>query len=174
MIPVLGIAMSVLLAFGGGGATPPQQDWDRLDVIDGPNPTLRYGFYTEPSGQLRMGRYYVFEEGARLRVRLAPYGRTGVELPVRRHDREGGVLELGWEGKPGRTCRLQRQNERLFLGNCTEGLAVMPMAIRVADDSDAEWMGVHLPVSQEDTAILERARRILAGQEARNRNGASS
>jgi hypothetical protein len=138
MNPVLGIAMSVLLM---SGTTPSQQDWDKLDVVDGPNPTLRYGFYTEPTGQLRMGRYYFIEKDAQLRVRLAPCGRAAIELPVRRYDRNGGVLELGWEGKPGRTCRLKRQNELLFLGNCTEELVVMPIAIRVADESDAEWMG---------------------------------
>ena len=47
-----------------------QQVWDEMDVIDGPNPTLRYGFYTEPSGQVTMGRYYFIDDGNSLRVRL--------------------------------------------------------------------------------------------------------
>lgn len=45
--------------------------WDGLDVIDGPNPTLCCGFYTMPSGQVNMGRYYFIDDGDTLRVRLA-------------------------------------------------------------------------------------------------------
>lgn len=148
-----------------------QQAWDELDVVDGPNPTLRYGFYTEPNGQVQMGRYYFVDDGIELRVRLAPYGRTAVELPVRTYDRNDGMLELGWEGKPERTCQLERQNNRLFLGNCIEGLVVMPISIRVADERDAEWMGIHFPVSSEDIAILERAKEILEEQGQRNPKG---
>ncbi len=148
-----------------------QQAWDELDVVDGPNPTLRYGFYTEPTGEVRMGRYYFVDDGVELRVRLAPYGKTAVELPVRIYDRHDGMLELGWEGTPERTCRLQRQNDKLFLGNCIERLAVMPISIRVADERDAEWMGTHFPVSREDVAILERAKEILEKQGQRNRAG---
>jgi hypothetical protein len=121
-----------------------QQEWDDLDVLDGPNPTLRYG---------------------------SPFGRTAVKLPVRSYDRTDGLLELGWEEKPGRKCRLQRHTELLFMGNCMEKLAVMPMAIRVANESDSEWMGIYMPVSETDIAILARAKQILAGQEQRNQSG---
>lgn len=148
-----------------------QQEWDDLDVLDGPNPTLRYGFYTEPSGQVQMGRYYFIDDGTNLRVWLAPFGRTAVKLPVRSYDRTDGLLELGWEEKPGRKCRLQRHTELLFMGNCMEKLAVMPMAIRVANESDSEWMGIYMPVSETDIAILARAKQILAGQEQRNQSG---
>jgi hypothetical protein len=110
-----------------------QQVWDEMDVLDGPNPTLRYGFYTRPSGQVEMGRYYFIDEGENLRVRLVPFGKTAVELPVHQYDRDNGVLELGWAEKPGRKCRLDRQNDALFLGNCIENSTVMPIAIRVAN-----------------------------------------
>jgi len=119
-----------------------QQDWDELDVRGGPNPTLRYGFHTEPSGQVLMGRYYFIDDGTGLRVSLAPFGKTAMELPVHSYDRTDGLLELGWEGKPERTCRLQRYTELLFVGNCIEKLDVMPLAIRVANESDSEWMGI--------------------------------
>ena len=148
-----------------------QQNWDDLDVLDGPNPTLRYGFYTEPSGQVQMGRYYFIDDGVGLRVRLAPYGRTAVELPVHSYNRSDGLLELGWEGKPDRTCRLRRYTDLLFVGNCVEKLDVMPLAIRVANESDSEWMGIYMPASETDIAILDRARQILAGQEKRNQSG---
>jgi hypothetical protein len=148
-----------------------QQAWDELDVVDGPNPTLRYGFYTEPSGQLNMGRYYFIDDGSTLRVRLAPFGKAAVELPVRDYDRDQGTLELGWEGKPDRICRLQRQSDKLFLGNCTEHLAIMPIAIRVVDDFDAEWQGTYFPVTDVDLLIIERAVQILKSQDRRNVNG---
>jgi len=151
--------------------TPAQQVWDEMDVVDGPNPTLRYGFYTEPSGQLMMGRYYFLDDGETLRVRLAPFGKTAVELPVLEFDRDEGVLELGWEGKSDRKCRLQRHEESLFLGNCLEDLKVMPIVIRVANDYDVQWQGTYFPVSDMDIAILDKARQLLAEQEQRNRNG---
>jgi hypothetical protein len=165
---VYSFVIAALLLLGTAAA---QQDWDKLDVVDGPNPTLRYGFYTEPNGQVQMGRYYFIDDGVHLRVRLAPYGRTAAELPLHHYDRDDGVLELGWEGKPERTCRLKRKNEMLFLGNCTENLFVMPIAIRVADESDAEWMGANFPVSHTDIAILERATQIFGKQETRNLSG---
>jgi hypothetical protein len=67
-----------------------QQVWDEMDVVDGPNPTLRYGFYTGSSGRLMMGRYYFVDDGNTLRVRLVPFGKTAVELPVRTYDRDNG------------------------------------------------------------------------------------
>lgn len=148
-----------------------QQAWDDLDVVDGLNPTLRYGFYTEPSGQVQMGRYYFIDDGTNLRVRLAPYGVTPLELPVRSYDRSNGMMELGWEGKPDRVCRLRRHTELLFAGNCLENDNVMPMAIEVANGSESEWMGTHLPPSETDVAILDRARQIFGAQENRNLNG---
>lgn len=148
-----------------------QQDWDAMDVLDGPNPTLRYGFYTEVSGQVMMGRYYFIDDGSNLRVRLVPFGKTAVELPVEEYDRANGVLELAWEGKPERRCRLNRQNEGLFLGNCIENLAVLPIAIRIANEYDVEWQGTHFPVSETDLAIVARATQILAGQSRRNTDG---
>jgi len=148
-----------------------QQVWDEMDVVDGTNPTLRYGFYTEPSGRVTMGRYYFIDDGGDLRVRLVEFGKTAVELPVRKYDRNDGVLELGWAGKPGRTCRLDRQNNELFLGNCIEHLTVMPMAIRVVNEYDVEWQGTYFPVSNDDLAIIERANQILEAQHQRNVNG---
>jgi hypothetical protein len=91
-----------------------QHVWDEMDVIDGPNPTLRYGFYTEPSGRVTMGRYYFLDDGNDLRVRLVPYGKTAVELPVLKYDRDIGTLDLGWDGRPARKCRLGRENDALF------------------------------------------------------------
>lgn len=148
-----------------------EPSWDQLDVIDGPNPTLRYGFFTEPSGTVRMGRYYFIDNGDTLRVRLAEYGKTPVDLPVRRFDRAAGVLELGWEGKPTRTCRLDRQNEALFLGNCLEEFSVMPMAIRVANENDMQWLGSHFAVSGTDLEILASAAQLLESQGTRNTEG---
>jgi len=148
-----------------------QQAWDELDVVDGPNPTLRYGFYTEPSGQVTMGRFYFIDDGDNLRVRLVAFGKTAVELPVHDYDRDSGVLELGWDGKPARRCRLDRQNDALFLGNCIEHLTVMPLAIRVVNKYDEEWQGTYFPVSDVDLAIIERAKQILESQDARNVNG---
>jgi hypothetical protein len=148
-----------------------QQAWDEMDVIDGPNPTLRYGFYTEPSGDVAMGRYYFIDDGRNLRVRLVAFGKTAIELPVREYDRENGVLELGWDGKPDRRCRLDRQTDALFLGNCIEHLSVMPIAIRVVNEYDVEWQGTYFPVSEVDLAIIEKARQILEAQAQRNVNG---
>lgn len=148
-----------------------QQVWDEMDVVDGPNPTLRYGFYTEPSGRVTMGRYYFIDDGSNLRVRLVAFGKTAVELPVRKYDRERGALELGWDGKPDRRCRLDRQNDALYLGNCTEHLSVMPIAIRVANEYDAEWQGTYFPVSDVDLAIVEKTKQILEAQDQRNVNG---
>ncbi|WOJ94821.1 hypothetical protein R0135_06535 [Congregibacter variabilis] len=148
-----------------------QQDWDKLDVIGGSNPTLRYGFYTETNGRVQMGRYYFIDDGEDLRVTLAPYGRTPVVLPVRSINRSNGELVLGWDGRPGRTCVLERQSHHLFLGNCNEALLVLPISIRVANERDVEWMGTHFPVSSEDIAILEEAKRILLEQSQRNREG---
>ncbi len=162
------VAICLLLLPVAGGA---QQAWDDLDVIDGLNPTLRYGFYTEASGKVQMGRYYFVDDGNHLRVRLAPYGRTPVDLPVRAYDRATGELVLGWEGKPDRTCFLERQNDQLFLGNCIENLSVLPISIRIADERDNEWMGALFPVSGEDIEILEMAIKILKEQGQRNRRG---
>ena len=148
-----------------------QQVRDELDVVDGPNPTLRYGFYTQTSGQVAMGRYYFIDDGSSLRVTLVPFGKTAVELPVREFDRENGKLELGWEGKPGRTCRLDRLGNTVFLGNCIEDLKVMPIAIRIVNEYDEEWLGKNFPVSDIDLAIIEKARQILEAQEQRNLDG---
>jgi hypothetical protein len=148
-----------------------QQAWDEMDVIDGPNPTLRYGFYSEPSGQLMMGRYYFVDDGENLKVRLAPFGKTAIELPVLNYDRNAGSIELGWEGKPDRRCKLERHGESLFLGNCLEQQKVMPLAIRVANKFDSEWQGANFPISAVDIAILDRARQLLVVQEQRNLSG---
>lgn len=148
-----------------------QQVWDEMDVIDGPNPTLRYGFYTQASGQVAMGRYYFIDDGDSLRVRLVPFGKTAVELPVHKYDRDNGVLKLSWDGKPNRRCRLDRQNDELFLGNCIENLMVMPLAIRVANEYDEEWQGLRFPVSDVDLAIIAKAKQVLESQDQRNING---
>ena len=142
-----------------------------MDVLDGSNPTLRYGFYTEAPSQMMMGRYYFIDDGNNLRVRLAPFGQTAVELPVQEYDRENGVLELTWEGKPGRRCRLNHYDEGLFLGNCIEDSAVLPIAIRIANDYDVEWQGTYFPVSKTDISIVARARQILTEQDRRNLDG---
>ena len=142
--PICSMAICVLLLPVVATA---QQAWDKLDVVDGQNPTLRYGFFTEPTGQVRMGRYYFIDDGAQLRVKLAPYGRTAVELPVRRYDRNEGVLELGWEGKPDRACLLKRQNESLFLGNCIEKFVVRLAKTCSLDRHDSRisrWLYVRL------------------------------
>lgn len=148
-----------------------QQVRDEMDVIDGSNPSLRYGFYTEPSGQVMMGRYYFIDDGQALRVSLAPFGKTATELPVQTYDRGQGKLELGWEGKPGRVCRLSQHSASLFLGNCIENQAVMPMAIRVVNEHDVEWQGTHFPVSATDIAIVEKAKSIFVEQGLRNQHG---
>lgn len=148
-----------------------QQVSDEMDVVDGPNPTLRYGFYTEPSGRVTMGRYYFIDDGNSLLVRLVEFGKTAVELPVRKYDRENGVLELDWDGKPDRRCHLDRQNNALLLGNCVEHFTVMPIAIRVVNEYDAEWQGTYFPVSDVDLAIVKKAIQILEAQDQRNING---
>ena len=79
---------SVLLAILLPDCAVSQQAWDEMDVIDGPNPTLRYGLYTEPSGQLPMGRYYFIHDRSNLRVRLVPFGKAASELPVLSYDRD--------------------------------------------------------------------------------------
>jgi len=145
--------------------------WDEFDVIDGANPTLRYGFYTESNGEIRMGRFYFIDDGVNIRVRLAPFGKTTTELPVREFNRTEGILELSWEGKPNCICRLVKQNEFLFLGNCIEDNKVMPIAIRVANENDNEWMGSYFPVSETDIHILKKAKEILLSQDSRNLNG---
>lgn len=150
-----------------------EPDWDALDVIDGPNPTLRYGFYTESGGQVRMGRYYFIENDDQLRLRFAPYGKTPVELPVSSYDQATGKLIFGWDGRPDRTCELHRQNDRLFLGNCIEPLSVLPIAIRTADERDMEWMGAHslrdinnrADIDDDDLIdLIESARRQIEQQ----------
>lgn len=166
----LGLRLAISVLFLPIAAAA-QSSWDELDVVDGPNPTLRYGFYTEPDGRVQMGRYYFLDDGTQLRVRLAPYGRTALELPVQRFDRDQGLLELGWEGEPQRSCVLRRQNEQLFLGNCLDSDAVLPMAIRVADRRDKEWMGSFFAVSKTDVEILEKALRIFREQGPRNLSG---
>ncbi len=159
----------VCLTMTGGAVA--QQVRDNLDVIDGPNPTLRYGFYTDPDGSIQMGRYYFIDDGESLGVSLVPFGKTVTELPVKHFDRQAGELRLGWEGKPGRVCKLNRNGRDLYLGNCTEGEDIMPIAIRAANEFDAEWMGSHLAVSETDVAIVDEAIRILSEQDSRNPGG---
>ena len=118
-----------------------------------------------------MGRYYLIDDGTHLRVRLVEYGKAAVELPVRKYDRDSGTLELDWTGKPDRKCRLDRQNDALFLGNCIEDLTVMPIAIRVVNEYDMEWLGTYFPISEVDLAIVEKAKQILEVQDQRNVNG---
>lgn len=149
----------------------PQQVRDVLDVVAGSNPTLRYGFYTQASGQVAMGRYYFVDDGENLRLSLVRFGKAAVELPVFRYARDEGVLEFGWDGKPNRKCRLDRENDQLLLGNCIEGLIVMPIAIRVVNRYDKEWTGLHFPVSHADIAIIEKAVKILESQDRRNLEG---
>jgi hypothetical protein len=110
-----------------------QQVWDKMDVLDGPNPSLRYGFYTEPSGRVTMGRYYFINDGDNLRISLVAFGKTAVKLPVQKFDRNSGALEFGWEGRPDRKCRLDRHDDELFLGNCIEHLTVMPSPSRIIE-----------------------------------------
>ena len=69
--------------------------WDEYDVIDGPNPTLRYGYYTESDGIIKMGRYYFIDDGSELKVRLAPYGRTATDLPVLEFNRNKAIIISG-------------------------------------------------------------------------------
>ena len=145
--------------------------WDKYDVLDGPNPSLRYGFYTEPNGVIEMGRFYFLDDGSKLRIRLAPYGKTATDLPVREFDRTNGIIKLGWEGRPGCSCKLIKQNEFLYLGNCIEDNAVLPMAIRVANENDKEWMGVYFSVSDTDISILKKAKEIILSMDSRNLKG---
>ena len=145
--------------------------WDKYDIIDGPNPTLRYGFYTDSNGQIQMGRYYFIDDGVNLRVRLAPFGIKAIELPVLEFDRSEGILKLAWEGKPNCICELVRQNEFLYLGNCIEDNNVMPIAIRVVNEFDAEWTGYYFSVSEVDIQILKKAKEIFLSQESRNLEG---
>ena len=144
--------------------------WDKYDVIEGPNPTLRYGYYTESDGTIKMGRYYFIDDGSNLRVRLAPYGKTATDLPVLEFDRNEGIIKLGWDGKPDRECKLMKQGDSHFLGNCIENNSVMPMVIRIANENDKEWMGVYFSVSNADISILKRAKEILLSKESRNLN----
>ncbi len=145
--------------------------WDKYDVIVGPNPTLRYGYYTESDGIIKMGRYYFIDDGSELKVRLAPYGQTATDLPVLDFNRDEGIIELAWKGKPNRKCKLIKQNDSLFLGNCIEGNAVMPMAIRTANENDNEWMGVYFSVSDTDISILKKAKEIILSKKSRNLEG---
>ena len=157
----------VLLAFSVS-AKSQDLSWDQYDVVDGPNPTLRYGYYTQADGTLEMGRYYFIDSGSELTVRLAPYGKTPTELPVLAFDRNKGILKLGWEGKPDRECQLIKQGQSLFLGNCIENNAVMPMVIRIANENDKQWMGVYFSVSDTDIAILNKAKEIMLAKDSRN------
>lgn len=143
---------------------------DQPEDDSGANSTLRFGFYTEASGQVRPARYEFIDDGENLRVSLALYGKTPVDLPVLVYDRAAGTLELGWSGHPDRRCRLDRAGENHFLGNCVEGEQVMPIAIREGNRFDAELMGQYLEVSETDIEILDRAARMLTDQPRRNVN----
>ena len=134
------------------------------------NSNLRFGFYTEASGQVQPARYEFIEDEESLQVSLALYGNAPVDLPVLVYDRAAGTLELGWSGHPDRRCRLDRVGENHFLGNCVEGEHVMPIAIREGNRFDAELMGQYLEVSETDIKILDRAARMLADQPRRNMN----
>jgi len=142
--------------------------WDEFEVLDGPNPTLRYGYYTESDGIIKMGRYFFIDDGSELKVRLAPYGKTATNLPVLEFNRDKGIIKLGWEGKPNRNCKLIKQNDSLFLGNCIEKNAVMPMVIRTANKDDKEWMGIYFSVSDIDIKILKKAKELISSKASRN------
>ncbi len=148
-----------------------QQVRDELDVLRGSSPTLRYGFYTKMSGQVEMGRFYFVDNGDQLQVSLVPYGMPAVELPVTRYDRNEGLLVLGWQGRPERMCRLIRQNEELFLASCVEKFRVLPIAIRLANEFDDEWMGKQFLVSDVDLKIIDRAIADTEFSGARNLGG---
>ena len=148
-----------------------QNEWDRYDVVDGENPTLRHGFYVSENGQIELGRYYFLDDGENLQIRLAPYGQPQTELIVSRFDRKEGTLELVWGNNAERTCQLTRYTNALFLGTCTQEERVSPMAIRIANRSDYEMMGLYFEPSQTDVAILQRAKAILIEQAERNLNG---
>jgi hypothetical protein len=47
----------------------------------------------------------------------------------------------------------------------------MPIAIRVANEYDVEWLGTRFPVSDVDLAIVKKAMEILEAQDQRNVNG---
>lgn len=161
------LILTILLAFS---LESDAQDlsWDKFDVIDGPNPTLRYGYYTESDGKIIMGRYYFIDNGSELKVRLAPFGKKATDLPVHEFDRNKGIIRLGWDGKPDLKCTLIKQGDSLFIGNCIEKNSVMPMVIRIANENDKEWMGVYFSVSDTDISILKRAREIILSKESRN------
>ena len=142
--------------------------WDQYDVIDGPNPTLRYGYYTGPDGNIKMGRYYFIDDGSELKVRLAPYGKIATDLPVLEFNRKKGIIKLGWDGKPNLECTLIKQGDSLFIGNCIEKNSVMPMVIRIANENDKEWMGVYFSVSDTDISILKKAKEIILSKPFRN------
>ncbi|MEN2284336.1 hypothetical protein AAGF08_19485 [Algoriphagus sp. SE2] len=161
------IMLIILLAFSLESIAQ-DLSWDKYDVTEGPNPTLRYGYYTESDGIIKMGRYYFIDNGSELKVRLAPYGKTATDLPVLEFDRNKGIIRLGWEGKPKRKCKLIKQGESLFIGNCIEENLVMPMVIRNANENDQEWMGVYFAVSDTDISILKKAKEIILSKDSRN------
>lgn len=133
--------------------------------------TVLFGFYTNPDGEKRPGRYILFDDGTRLEITLARYGQTPVHLPVVAYDRDSGVVEVDWEGNPRRRCKLTRKSGTHFEGDCIEGDAVLPMVIRKAIREDAEMMGRHLEASMTDLAILDRARQMFSRQQGRNKEG---
>ncbi|MDT0594794.1 hypothetical protein [Glaciecola petra] len=145
--------------------------WDKYDVVDGANPSLRYGYYTQAGGKLKMGRYYFIDNGSDLKVRLAPFGRKATDLPVHNYDRNKGIIKLGWDGHPDRECTLSKQGETHFIGNCLEKNLVMPIVIRVANENDNEWMGVYFSVSETDISIVKKAKVIMSSQDTRNLAG---
>ena len=102
----LGWLSALLLPLACAVALPlnAQDEWDRYDVVDGDNPTLRYGFYVNDDEQIELGRYYFFDDGNNLRIRLAPYGQSPTEFIVSRFDRVKGELELRWGENSERTC----------------------------------------------------------------------
>ncbi|MEM6585217.1 MAG: hypothetical protein AAF692_05635 [Pseudomonadota bacterium] len=132
---------------------------------------MRYGFYVSEAGEIELGRYYFLDTGEDLRIWLAPYGRPQTELIVSRFDRSKGELELVWGPNTQRTCRLNRYSDGLLLGTCTQEVTITPIAIRIANQSDHEMMGLYLEPSRADAAILQRAKAILVGQAKRNLNG---
>lgn len=145
-----------------------QQTRDDLDQVRGDNPTLRYGYYTLPSGQQQAARYYFVDDGENLRVTLAQYGKPVVELPLSSFDREAGVLVLNWQDEPQRVCRLERQQGNAYLGACTDGAAPLPMTIRPMSRADHELMGLFAPPSATDVEILAAAHARFSAQQGRN------
>ena len=167
-LPAILSRLAALIIAGCAIGAHAQENTDSLDVTDGDNPTLRYGFYTGMDGVVQPGRFYFVDDGESLEITLANYGQSPVKLPVLSYDRESGLLTLGWDGLPVRRCELQRYEPDLFLGNCVEGEAVMPMSIRISNDFDADMKGRWLRPSATDVAILTRAIAILEQQEQRN------